>query len=72
MIRTYIDILIENFIIVGNKLQSENNIPTIVHGEKQFIEHIRTKLIWKGFRGENIHLAQVDKAGNVGDYVAMI
>jgi hypothetical protein len=47
-------------------------IHLIVHGQHQFIDQIKEKLVMKGFEKENMQLASLDRAGNVSEYVAMI
>ena len=44
----------------------------IVHGQKQLLEQVKNKLTTRGFKKENMHQASLDKAGNDGEYVAMI
>lgn len=47
-------------------------IHIIVHGQHQFIDQIKEKLVMKGFEKEKIQLASLDRAGNVSECVAMI
>ncbi len=47
-------------------------IHLIVHGQHQFVDQIKEKLVMKGFEKENMQLASLDRAGNVSEYVAMI
>ena len=44
----------------------------IVHGQKDLLEAVIPKLLLKGFRKEDILMARLDEAGQIGDYVAMV
>jgi hypothetical protein len=44
----------------------------IVHGQTNLMTEVTAKLVLKGFKKENIQMARVDKAGSIGDYVAMV
>jgi hypothetical protein len=44
----------------------------IVHGRTNLLTEVIAKLVLKGFKDENIQMARLDMAGNVGDYVAMV
>jgi hypothetical protein len=48
------------------------NIYVIVHGQKDLLEGVKSELILRGFKEENILMAKLDEAGNTGDYVAMV
>ena len=43
----------------------------IVHGHRDLLERIISKLVLKGFRKDDILAARLDEAGRIGDYVAM-
>ena len=43
----------------------------IVHGHRDLLERIISKLVLKGFRKDDILAARMDEAGQIGDYVAM-
>jgi hypothetical protein len=51
---------------------SEKNVHIIVHGQKQFFESVKSKLSNAGFKTEQMILADMNKPGNQGDYVAML
>ena len=44
----------------------------IVHGQRDILECVISKLLLKGFRKEDILMARLDEAGQIGDYVAMV
>jgi hypothetical protein len=44
----------------------------IVHGRKQLLEQVKEKLALKGFEKEKMQNTSLDKAGNTGEYVAMV
>lgn len=44
----------------------------IVHGQKQLEEKVRQKLVSNGFKSERMQFASLDKAGEAGEYVAMV
>jgi hypothetical protein len=46
-------------------------VHVIVHGHRDLLECIISKLILKGFKKEDILAARLDEAGQIGDYVAM-
>jgi hypothetical protein len=48
------------------------NVHVIVHGQKDLLEGVISKLLLKGFRKEDIIMARLDEAGQIGDYVAML
>lgn len=48
------------------------NVHVIVHGQKDLLEGVIPKLLLKGFRKEDILMARLDEAGQIGDYVAMV
>ena len=52
---------------------SNNNkkIYVIVHGNRQNFEKVKSKLKEKDFNEENISMASLEKAGEIGEYVAM-
>lgn len=51
---------------------SDKNVHVIVHGQKQLFESIKSKLSTVGFKTEQMVLADMNKPGNKGDYVAML
>jgi hypothetical protein len=44
----------------------------IVHGQKQLLEQVIEKLVIRGFKRSNMQAASLEKAGNKGDFVAMV
>jgi hypothetical protein len=44
----------------------------IVHGQTNLMTEVIAKLVLKGFEKENIKMARLDMADNIGDYVAMV
>ncbi len=55
-----------------SSIDSTKKIYLIVHGQHQLLESIRDKLAAKTFKHENMLPASMDKAGEVGEYVAML
>ncbi len=53
-------------------LDATKTVYLIVHGRKQLLEQVKEKLALKGFEKEKMQNASLDKAGNAGEYVAMI
>jgi hypothetical protein len=54
------------------EIDSTRRIHLIVHGQHQFIEPAKDKLAAAKFLRENMQHASLDKAGDIGDYVAML
>ena len=54
------------------EIDSARKIHLIVHGQHQLIEPTKDKLIATKFLRENMQPASLDKAGDIGDYVAML
>jgi hypothetical protein len=50
----------------------DKSVHVIVHGQKQLFESIKSKLSTIGFKTEQMILADMNKPGNQGDYVAML
>ena len=44
----------------------------IVHGQKHLLEQVIEKLVARGFKRSNMQPASLEKAGNKGDFVAMV
>ena len=44
----------------------------IVHGKRDLFEQVQEKLTSKGFDRSRMQKASLDKAGNQGEYVAMV
>ena len=50
---------------------TSGKVHVIVHGHRDLLERIISKLVLKGFRKDDILAARLDEAGRIGDYVAM-
>ncbi|MDQ3872152.1 MAG: hypothetical protein M3258_00890 [Thermoproteota archaeon] len=55
-----------------SEIDNTRKVHLIVHGQHQLIETAKVKLVSTKFLLENIQPASVDKAGEIGDYVAML
>jgi hypothetical protein len=55
-----------------SEIDNKRKIHLIVHGQRHLIESIKDKLVAAKFLRENMQPASLDKAGDVGDYVAML
>jgi hypothetical protein len=55
-----------------SEIDSTRKVHIIVHGQHELIEPTKVKLASAKFLQENIHPASLDKAGEIGDYVAML
>lgn len=53
-------------------VDTTKTIYIILHGKKDLFEQVKEKLVLKGFEKEKMQNAHLDKAGNPGEYVAMI
>jgi hypothetical protein len=53
------------------KLYNDKKIYVIVHGNRQNFEKVKSMLKEKNFNEENISMASLEKAGEIGEYVAM-
>jgi len=54
-----------------SQIDGTKKIYLIVHGQRQLIEPIKEKLASR-FKRENMQPASLERAGEVGEYVAMI
>ncbi|HEX7031767.1 MAG TPA: hypothetical protein VF172_02085 [Nitrososphaera sp.] len=54
-----------------SQIDATKKIHIIVHGQRQLLEPIKEKLSSE-FKRENMVPASLDKAGEVGEYVAML
>ncbi|MGD1836794.1 MAG: hypothetical protein ACPKPY_01895 [Nitrososphaeraceae archaeon] len=54
-----------------SEMDFHKKIHVIVHGNQQLFEKAKSILIEKKFPKDKIQLASLDKAGEIGDYVAM-
>ena len=52
-------------------LNNDKKIYVIVHGNRQIFEKVKGKLIDKNIKEDNISMASLEKAGEIGEYVAM-
>jgi hypothetical protein len=57
---------------MSSVLDATKTVYLIVHWRKQLLEQVKEKLALKGFEKEKMQNASLDKAGNAGEYVAMI
>jgi hypothetical protein len=53
-------------------IDTNKKIYLIVHGQHQFLDQIKEKLVMQGFKKENMQLASLDRTGKNTEYVAMI
>ena len=53
-------------------LDSSKKVYIIVHGQRNLADPVKEKLASAGFKKENMEMAGLDKAGNAGEYVAML
>ena len=51
---------------------TEKNVHVIVHGQRQLFETVKSKVSNMGFKTERIMMADMNKPGNEGDFVAMV
>jgi hypothetical protein len=54
-----------------SQIDGTKKVYLIVHGQHQLIEPVKDRLASK-FKRENMQPASLDKAGEVGEYVAML
>jgi hypothetical protein len=55
---------------VMSQIDSTKKVYVIVHGQRNLVEPVKEKLAAAGFK--NTEMASLDKAGNAGEYVAML
>jgi hypothetical protein len=53
-------------------LDPTRTIYLIVHSQKQLQDIVRERLVFNGFKSERMQVASLDKAGEPGEYVAMV
>jgi hypothetical protein len=53
------------------ELNNNKKIYVIVHGNRQNYDKVKSMLIEKQLNEEKISMASLDKAGEIGEYVAM-
>lgn len=54
-----------------SQIDTTKKVYLIVHGQRQLVEPVKDKLTDK-FKRENMQPASLDRAGEVGEYVAML
>ncbi len=52
-------------------LNNDKTIHVIVHGNRQNYDKVKTMLVEKKLNEEKIAMASLEKAGEIGEYVAM-
>jgi hypothetical protein len=55
-----------------SEIDSTKKVHLIVHGQHHLIKPVKVKLAAAKFLQENMQPASLDKAGEIGDYVAML
>lgn len=55
-----------------SQIDSTKKVYVIVHGQRNMLEPVKEKLAAAGFDKSNMEMASLDKAGNTGEYVAML
>lgn len=55
-----------------SQIDGTRKIYIIVHGRRDLVEPVKAKLAAAGFSKENMVPASLDKAGDAGEYVAML
>ena len=55
-----------------SNIDTEKNVYVIVHGQKQLFETVKSRLGDTGLKTEKLILADMNKPGNEGDYIAML
>ena len=55
-----------------SQIDGTKKIYLIVHGQRQLMETVKEKLAANNFNKENMQPASLEKAGEAGEYVAMI
>lgn len=53
------------------QIDGTKKVYLIVHGQRNLIDPVKEKLA-TNFKKENMQMASLDKAGDVGEYVAML
>jgi hypothetical protein len=75
MIRKIFNMLIVVYILQRynmSEIDSTKKVHLIVHGQRELVESVKVKLVAAKFLQENMQPASLDKAGEIGDYVAML
>lgn len=55
-----------------SQIDNTKKVYVIVHGQRNMLEPVKEKLAAAGFDKSNMEMASLDKAGNTGEYVAML
>lgn len=55
-----------------SQIDSTKKVYVIVHGQRNMLEPVKEKLAAAGFNKQNMEMASLDRAGNAGEYVAML
>lgn len=61
-----------SFIYLMSNYNTEKSVYLIVHGQKQLLDTVKSKLSALGFKNDKLIAADMDKPGNPGDFVAMV
>jgi len=57
---------------LASEIDDTKTVYIIVHGQRDLFERVQEKLTSKGFERSRMQKASLDKAGNEGEYVAMV
>jgi hypothetical protein len=57
---------------MASMVDTTKTVYIIVHGKKDLVNQVKERLALQGFKKEKMQNAYLDKAGNLGEYVAMI
>lgn len=57
---------------MASMIDTTKTVYIIVHGKKDFVDQVKERLALRGFEKKKMQNAHLDKAGNPGEYVAMI
>jgi hypothetical protein len=57
---------------MSSEIDGTRKVHLIVHGQHQLIKLVKAKLVAAKFLQENMQPASLNKAGEIGDYVAML
>src|SRR5918912_2995991 len=61
-----------NEFVASEIVDDTKTVYIIVHGKRDLFEQVQEKLTSKGFDKSRMQKASLDKAGNQGEYVAMV
>jgi hypothetical protein len=61
-----------NEFVASENVDDMKTVYIIVHGKRDLFEQVQEKLTSKGFDKSRMQKASLDKAGNQGEYVAMV